>query len=122
MNGSAFASIMILIIAAFIGGMVFILKKNKSDEEEERPIEKQDLNDFANTIDSISPERGMTFEEKKRRAEEKAAEEKRLQEVKFKSDNPIKEIQARNHMRKSPADEYFERMKLAAAEVIKPKK
>ena len=53
---------------------------------------------------------------------EKAAEEKRLQEVKFKSDNPIKEIQARNHMRKSPADEYFERMKLAAAEVIKPKK
>ncbi|MBQ3616641.1 MAG: hypothetical protein II939_00570 [Bacteroidales bacterium] len=122
MNGSAFASIMILIIAAFIGGMVFILKKNKSDEEEERPIEKQDLNDFANTIDSISLERGMTFEEKKRRAEEKAAEEKRLQEVKFKSDNPIKEIQARNHMRKSPADEYFERMKLAAAEVIKPKK
>jgi len=122
MNGSAFASIMILIIAAFIGGMVFILKKNKSDEEEERPIEKQDLNDFANTIDSISLERGMTFEEKKRRAEEKAAEEKRLQEVKYKSDNPIKEIQARNHMRKSPADEYFERMKLAAAEVIKPKK
>lgn len=122
MNGSAFASIMILIIAAFIGGMVFILKKNKSDEEEERPIEKQDLNDFANTIDSISLERGMTFEEKKRRAEEKAAEEKRLQEVKFKSDNPIKEIQARNHMRKSPADEYFERMKLAATEVIKPKK
>ncbi len=122
MNGSAFASIMILIIAAFIGGMVFILKKNKSDEEEERPIEKQDLNDFANTIDSISLERGMTFEEKKRRAEEKAAEEKRLQEVNFKSDNPIKEIQARNHMRKSPADEYFERMKLAAAEVIKPKK
>ncbi|MBO7598232.1 MAG: hypothetical protein J6T70_14430 [Bacteroidales bacterium] len=122
MNGSAFASIMILIIAAFIGGMVFILKKNKSDEEEERPIEKQDLNDFTNTIDSISLERGMTFEEKKRRAEEKAAEEKRLQEIKFKSDNPIKEIQARNHMRKSPADEYFERMKLAAAEVIKPKK
>ncbi|MBQ1884610.1 MAG: hypothetical protein II165_06275 [Bacteroidales bacterium] len=122
MNGSAFASIMILIIAAFIGGMVFILKKNKSDEEEERPIEKQDLNDFANTIDSISLERGMTFEEKKRRAEEKAAEEKRLQEVKYKSDNPIKEIQARNHMRKSPADEYFERMKLAAAEIIKPKK
>ena len=122
MNGSAFASIMILIIAAFIGGMVFILKKNKSDEEEERPIEKQDLNDFANTIDSISLERGMTFEEKKRRAEEKAAEEKHRQEVKFKSDNPIKEIQARNHMRKSPADEYFERMKLAAAEIIKPKK
>lgn len=122
MNGSAFASIMILIIAAFIGGMVFILKKNKSDEEEERPIEKQDLNDFTNTIDSISLERGMTFEEKKRRAEEKAAEEQRLQEIKFKSDNPIKEIQARNHMRKSPADEYFERMKLAAAEVIKPKK
>ena len=117
MNGSAFASIMILIIAAFIGGMVFILKKNKSDEEEERPIEKQDLNDFTNTIDSISLERGMTFEEKKRRADEK-----RLQEIKFKSDNPIKEIQARNHMRKSPADEYFERMKLAAAEVIKPKK
>jgi hypothetical protein len=25
-------------------------------------------------------------------------------------------------MRKSPADEYFERMKIAAAEVIKPKK
>lgn len=122
MNGSAFASIMILIIAAFIGGMVFILKKNKSDEEEERPIEKQDLNDFSSAINSISLERGMTPEEKKRREEARAAEEKRLQEIKFKSDNPIKEIQARNHMRKSPADEYFERMKLAAAEVIKPKK
>ena len=61
-------------------------------------------------------------EEKQRREEARAAEQKRLQEIKFKSDNPIKEIQARNHMRKSPADEYFERMKLAAAEVIKPKK
>lgn len=36
---------------------------------------------------------------------------------KFKSHNPIKEIKARNEMRKSPANKYFERMKLAAAEV-----
>ena len=122
MNGSAFACIMIIIIAAFIAAMVFILRKNKYDTEEKRPVEQQNLNDFSTALNSISLERGMTPEEKKRREEARAAEEKRLQEIKFKSDNPIKEIQARNHMRKSPADEYFERMKLAAAEVIKPKK
>ena len=122
MNGSAFACIMIIIIAAIIAAMVFILRKNKYDTEEKRPVEKQNLNDFSTALNSISLERGMTPEEKKRREEARAAEEKRLQEIKFKSDNPIKEIQARNHMRKSPADEYFERMKLAAAEVIKPKK
>lgn len=122
MNGSAFACIMIIIIAAFIAAMVFVLKKNKSDDEEEHTIEKQDLNDFSAMLNHITLERGMTPEEKQRREEARAAEQKRLQEIKFKSDNPIKEIQARNHMRKSPADEYFERMKLAAAEVIKPKK
>lgn len=122
MNGSAFASVMIIIIVVFIGAAVYILRKNKSDEEEEHTIEHQDLNNFSATIDSITLERGMSPEEKRRRDEARAAEEKRLKEIKFKSDNPIKEIQAKNHMRKSPADEYFERMKLAAAEVIKPKK
>jgi hypothetical protein len=122
MNGSAFACIMIIIIAGFIGGMIFILKKNKVQDEDEKPIEHQNLNDFSATLNTITVEKGLSLEEQKRRNEEKAKAEKLKQEVKFKSDNPIKEIQAKNHMRKSPADEYFERMKIAAAEVIKPKK
>ena len=122
MNGSAFACIMIIIIAGFIGAMIFILKKNKVQDEEEKPIEHQNLNDFSATLNTITVEKGLSLEEQKRRNEERAKAEQLKQEVKFKSDNPIKEIQAKNHMRKSPADEYFERMKIAAAEVIKPKK
>lgn len=120
MNGSAFASIMLLIVFAFVGAMVFIFKKNNVDNEEERTIEHQNLNDFDATVKSISHVKGLS-EEEKQKVSAKEAAEKQKADFKFKSDNPIKEIQAKNHMRKSPADEYFERMKQAAAEIIKPK-
>ena len=122
MNGSAFTGIMLIIIFAFIAGMIWAYRKNDY-QEEKKEFKGETLNyldDTMNTITTYSEEALKAIE--KQKEEEKKKEEEDIDPItKIELESRKKMIQEKNHMQKSAADEYFEKTKKMANEILKPK-
>lgn len=125
MNTAAFATIMILIVAAFIVAMIWAYRKN--DYKEEKPkVEAQNLNTLEDTLKTITVYSDALIkeqeEEKKKKEEEeaeKAANDPLAKMELLQSRKTV--IQNKNHIKKSAADEYFEKTKTMGNEILKPK-
>jgi hypothetical protein len=117
---------MFLILFAFIGGMIYAYRRNPKENVKEIN-EPQPLNFFDDTIKTIT-----TYSEaaqKEMEDKQKAEEEKKKQEedakdplLKIETESRKKMMQDKNHIKKSAADEYFERTKNVANEILQPKK
>ncbi|MBQ3656006.1 MAG: hypothetical protein II956_04045 [Bacteroidales bacterium] len=118
MNTSAFFGIMLIIIFAFIAGMIWAYRKN--DYKEEKKEFKSDiLNSLDDTLETITVHTdgaGTVVEAPKNDEQEKD----KTTEIELESRKKI--IQEKNHIKKSAADEYFERTKKMANEILQPKK
>lgn len=118
MNTSAFTGIMLIIIFAFIAGMIWAYRKNDY-KETKKEFKREVLNSFDDTLNSITVHTdgaGAVVEAPKPDAEEKD----KTSEIELESRKKI--IQEKNHIKKSAADEYFERTKKMANEILQPKK
>ena len=121
MNPSAFASIMIIVVFLFIGGMVYIYKRHQV-EPEEKTVEKDQLNNLDLTLGQISQKRVSNQEQKQQSEKEKDHQENVAKDDKKKQEEiRIKNAQEKNRMKKTPIDEYLEKIKLAESDLLKKK-
>jgi hypothetical protein len=126
MNPAAFWGFMVLILFGFIIGMIYAFRRNPNKTEKEK-VEPQPLNAFSDTLKTIT-----TYSEaaqKEMEEQQKAEEDKKKQEednkdplLKIETESRKKMMQDKNHIKKSAADEYFERTKNVANEILQPKK
>lgn len=111
MIAPAFWTIMVLVILAFIAGMIYVFKKNKI-EDAPLKVDEQSLNSFDATLNTITKRKEQQQTEKPNNQQtinaENISDKKDKDKIKFKSDDYIKEIQEKNHMRKTAMDHYFE--------------
>jgi len=126
MNRAAFWGFMLLILFGFIIGMIYAFRRNPNKTKQEK-MEPQSLNSFDETIKSITSYSEAAQKELEDR--QKAEEEKKKQEedakdplLKIETESRKKMMQDKNHIKKSAADEYFERTKNVANEILQPKK
>jgi hypothetical protein len=125
MNTSAFIGIMLIVIFAFIAGMIWAYRKNDYKVEKKEFVPEV-LNSFDATLESVTVYSEQALEEIKKRKEE---EEKKKREeedekdplAKIELESRKKIIQEKNHIKKSAADEYFEKTRMVANEILKPK-
>lgn len=125
MSSTAFAAIMLIIFFVFVAAMIWAYRKN--DYTEEKPkVETMTLNTFddtLNTITTYSEAAKKQIEEKKKAEEEKKKEEENNKDplLKIETESRKKMMQDKNHIKKSAADEYFEKTKNMANEILQPK-
>lgn len=126
MSTAAFLSCMFLILFAFIGGMIYAYRRNPKEKAKEIH-EPQTLNFFDDTIKTIttySEAAQKEMEDKQKEEEEKKKQEEDAKDplLKIETESRKKMMQDKNHIKKSAADEYFERTKNVANEILQPKK
>lgn len=126
MNTAAFWSLMLIIFFGFIIGMIVAFRR-KTKEEVKEAAEPQTLNaldDTLKTITTFSDEAKKELEEKQKAEEEKKNQEENDKDplLKIETESRKKMMQDKNHIKKSAADEYFERTKNVANEILQPKK
>ena len=119
MNPSAFASIMIIVVFLFVGGMVYIYKRHQV-EPEEKTVEKDQLNNLDLTLEQISQKR-VSNQEQKQQSEKDQQENVAKDDKKKQEEIRIKNAQEKNRMKKTPIDEYLEKIKLAESDLLKKK-
>ncbi|MCQ2252013.1 MAG: hypothetical protein MJZ61_01040 [Bacteroidales bacterium] len=125
MNTAAFASIMLIIVFGFIAAMIWAYRKN--DYKEEKPeVESQTLNNLDDTLKTITTysDELIKEQEEQKKAEEQAEAEKLANDPLAKMElleSRKHMIQNKNHIKKSAADEYFEKTKNVANEILQPK-
>ncbi len=119
MNSSAFASIMIIVVFLFVGGMVYIYKRHQV-EPEEKTVEKDQLNNLDLTLEQISQKR-VSNQEQKQQSEKDQQENVAKDDKKKQEEIRIKNAQEKNRMKKTPIDEYLEKIKLAESDLLKKK-
>lgn len=118
MNTSAFTGIMLIIIFAFIAGMIWAYRKNEY-KETKREFKSEVLNSLDDTLNTITvhTDSAVSVEED---IKTESSENDKVSEIELESRKQI--IQEKNHIKKSAADEYFERTKKMANEILQPKK
>lgn len=126
MNPAAFWAFMLIIFFGFVAVMIKVFRRENT-EMEKKEIESQPLNFFDDTMKSIttySEEAKKEIEEKQKAEEEnkKKEEEKQDPLLKIETESRKKMMQDKNHIKKSAADEYFERTKNVANEILQQKK
>jgi len=127
MNTSAFATIIILIVFGFIGGIIYVFKKNFTEKEPPK-VEPESLNALDGTLNSITQKNpliaSITTKAKEEEDKKDVNSETTSQENdnKFKEYDYIKEIQKKNRMRKTASDEYFERTSMINNNLLDKKK
>ena len=126
MSTAAFLSCMFVILFAFIGGMIYAFRRTPKEKVKETH-EPQSLNFFEDTIKSIttySEEAQKEIEDKQKAEEEKKKQDEDAKDplLKIETESRKKMMQDKNHIKKSAADEYFERTKNVANEILQPKK
>ncbi len=125
MSTSTFALIMVVIVVIFIWAMIWAYRRN--DYKEKKPqVAPQNLNTLDDTLKTITVYSDAMIKEQEEEQKKKAEEEK-----KEKDNDPLAKmellesrrtvIQNKNHIKKSAADEYFEKTKNVANEILKPK-
>ncbi|MBP5682240.1 MAG: hypothetical protein J6X05_03225 [Bacteroidales bacterium] len=125
MNKAAFWAMMLIILFAFIVGMIYAFRRKPKEKVQEK-IETPDLNHFEDTLKSIttySEDALKEMEEKQKEEEEKKKQEEDTKDplLKIETESRKKMMQDKNHIKKSAADEYFERTKNVANEILQPK-
>ena len=126
MNPAAFWSLMLIIFFGFIVAMIFVYRRKPKEDLKETP-EPQSLNAFDETLKSIttfSDEAKKELEEKQKAEEENKKREENDKDplLKIETESRKKMMQDKNHIKKSAADEYFERTKNVANEILQQKK
>ncbi len=126
MNPAAFWAFMLIIFFGFVAVMIWVFRRDPNKAEKKK-VEPQPLNFFEDTINSIttySEEAKKEIEEKQKAEEEKKKQEEEAQDplLKIETESRKKMMQDKNHIKKSAADEYFERTKNVANEILQPKK
>ncbi|MBR4324687.1 MAG: hypothetical protein IKP73_04060 [Bacteroidales bacterium] len=126
MNPAAFWALMLIVFFAFIVGMIYAFRRNTDSKEKEK-VETQPLNSFDDTLKSIttySEAAQKEMEEKQKAEEEKKKQEEDAKDplLKIETESRKKMMQDKNHIKKSAADEYFERTKNVANEILQQKK
>lgn len=126
MNTAAFWAFMFIIIFAFIGFMIWAYRREPKKKEQET-VETPPLNfldDTMKTITTYSEAAQHEIEEKQKAEEDKKkqAEETKDPLLKIETESRKKMMQDKNHIKKSAADEYFERTKTVANEILQRKK
>lgn len=129
MNSSAFATIIILIVFGFIGGIIYVFKKNFTEKEPPK-VEPESLNSLEGTLNSITQKNPLIAnitskpkeQEEKKEVENNNENTSKESENKFKEYDYIKEIQKKNRMRKTASDEYFERTSMINNNLLDKKK
>jgi len=129
MNTTLFAIIMILIVFGFIAAMIWAYRKNNY-KEEKAEVKVDTLNSLDDTLKTITVysdalQRQMEEEEKRKAEEEEAKRKADLEKDPIKKLDLLQSrktvIQNKNHIKKSAADEYFEKTKGVANEILQPK-
>ena len=126
MNTAAFWGFMLIIIFAFIGVMIWVFRREPK-KTETVTVEPQKLNFFEDTMRTISTYSEAAqheIEEKQKAEEDKKKQEEETKDplLKIETESRKKMMQDKNHIKKSAADEYFERTKNVANEILQPKK
>ncbi len=126
MSTAAFTSIMLIVIFAFIAAMIWAYRRNdyKAEQRTFTPEALNSLDDTMKTITSYSQEYLKDLQQKEEQEKKKNEEEERQKKPLAKVEaltSRAKMIQAKNHIRKSAADEYFEKTRKIANEILKPK-
>ena len=126
MNTAAFWTFMLIILFGFIVGMIYAYRRKPKEESKEEP-KPQSLNAFDETLKSIttfSDEAKKELEDKQKAEEDKKKQEEEDKDplLKIETESRKKMMQDKNHIKKSAADEYFERTKNVANEILQPKK
>ena len=119
MNTSAFIGIMLIIIFAFIAGMIWAYRKNEY-KETKKEFKSEVLNSFDATLNSITVHTDDAVSVVEDEETDSQEEKDKTSEIELESRKKI--IQEKNHIKKSAADEYFERTKKMANEILQPKK
>lgn len=106
--------------------MIWAYRK-ENYEEEKKEVEPETLNSLEETMRSITTysEETLRAEEEKRKEEEerkKKEEEEADPITKVETMSRKNLIQEKNHIKKSAADEYFEKTKNMANDILKPLK
>ena len=125
MSAEEFTSIMLLIVFGFIAGMIWAYRKNDF-QEVKKEVKTETLNSFDATLRSITTISEATIkaeEEKKRKEEEEEAAKQKAADplADYEVQSRKKLIQNKNHIKKSAADEYFEKTKFMGNDILKPK-
>ena len=119
MTLSAFIALMLIVVFAFIAGMIWAYRRNDY-KEEKKHFETEPLNSFDITLKTISVTTEKNAEEEPVKTEEgKDETQNPLTEIELESRKKM--IQKKNHIKKSAADEYFEKTRKMANEILKPK-
>ena len=126
MSTAAFVAFMLIIFFGFIVAMIWAYRRNNYEEEKPK-VELQSLNSFDETMKSIttySEAAQKELEEKQKAEEEKIKQDEEAKDplLKIETESRKKMMQDKNHIKKSAADEYFERTKNIANEILQPKK
>ncbi|MBQ5454118.1 MAG: hypothetical protein IKO99_03170 [Bacteroidales bacterium] len=121
MNTSAFVGIMLLIVFAFIAGMIWAYRKNDY-KTTKREFKTEVLNSLDSTLETITVHTGGAAALGQNQPDTDGSQEEKdkTSEIELESRKQI--IQEKNHIKKSAADEYFERTKKMANEILQPKK
>ena len=126
MSTAAFTSIMLIVVFAFIAAMIWAYRRHDY-KEEKRTFNPEILNcldDTMKTVTSYSEDYLKDLQHKEEVEKKKLEEEERQKDPLAKIDaltSRAKMIQAKNHIKKSAADEYFEKTRMVANEILKPK-
>ena len=125
MSAAAFATLMILIVFGFIAAMIWAYRKN--DYQEEKPqVETVELNCLNDTLMTITSKPGRMpaaeeLESKPQDGVPTSEDQSNKPEKEEVLVSRKKMIQTKNHIKKSAADEYFEKTKGVANEILQPK-
>ncbi|MCQ2249830.1 MAG: hypothetical protein MJZ66_01835 [Bacteroidales bacterium] len=129
MNTALFATIMILIVFGFIAAMIWAYRKNDYKEEKEE-VKQETLNSLDDTLKTITVYSDIRQKELEEEEKRKIEEEEARKKAEAESDPLAKidllqsrksVIQNKNHIKKSAADEYFEKTKNVSNEILQPK-
>ncbi len=129
MNTALFATIMIIIVFGFIAAMIWAYRKNDY-KEEKAEVKMETLNNLDDTMKTITVYSDNLQKQMEEEARKKAEEEEARRKAEEENDPLAKidllqsrksVIQNKNHIKKSAADEYFEKTKGVANEILQPK-
>ncbi len=126
MNPAAFWAFMLIIFFAFVAVMIKVFRRDLNKVEREK-VEPQAVNSFDETMktrSTFADDAKKEIEDKQKAEEEKKKKEEESQDplLKIETESRKKMMQDKNHIKKSAADEYFERTKNVANEILQPKK
>ncbi len=127
MNTAAFVALMLIVLFGFVAAMIWAYRRSGFEDVKPKEEAKLSLNNFDDTLKTITTytaEAQKEIEEKEKAAQEKTQEEENAQDplLKIETESRKKMMQDKNHIKKSAADEYFERTKTVANEILQKKK